>query len=164
MSKANILVVDDQDSIRHFVGKALEEDGYTVMTTGSLRETRQVLEREIPDLAILDFKLPDGTVVRVVRAPHFLATKLQAYIGRGNGDPLGSRDVEDILSVIDGRSTLLDEVRRASPDLQAYIAGEISKLLVHKDFGYAVQACAGGDRLREEFIFERLQTLTNIQQ
>ena len=32
MDKANILVVDDQDSIRHFVGKALEDDGYTVVT------------------------------------------------------------------------------------------------------------------------------------
>ena len=61
MSKASILVVDDQDSIRHFVAKALEEDGYTVQTTGSLRETRQVLEHDMPDLAILDFKLPDGT-------------------------------------------------------------------------------------------------------
>ena len=42
MSKANILVVDDQDSIRHFVSKALEEEGYQVQTTGSVRETRQV--------------------------------------------------------------------------------------------------------------------------
>ena len=67
MSKANILVVDDQDSIRHFVSKALEEDGYTVMTTGSIRESRQVLEREIPDLAILDFKLPDGTGIELLR-------------------------------------------------------------------------------------------------
>ncbi len=67
MSKASILVVDDQDSIRHFVGKALEEDGYTVQTTGSLRETRQVLEHDMPDLAILDFKLPDGNGIELLR-------------------------------------------------------------------------------------------------
>ena len=67
MSKASILVVDDQDSIRHFVAKALEEDGYTVQTTGSLRETRQVLEHDMPDLAILDFKLPDGTGIELLR-------------------------------------------------------------------------------------------------
>ena len=41
MSKATILVVDDQDSIRHFVSKALEDDGYTVRAAESVRETRQ---------------------------------------------------------------------------------------------------------------------------
>ena len=40
MSKANILVVDDQDSIRHFVTKALEEDGFTVESVGTVRESR----------------------------------------------------------------------------------------------------------------------------
>ena len=67
MSKANILVVDDQDSIRHFVGKALGDEGYAVQTTGSLREARQVLEHDLPDLAIVDLKLPDGTGIDLLR-------------------------------------------------------------------------------------------------
>jgi two-component system response regulator AtoC len=67
MSKANILVVDDQESIRHFVGKALGDDGYTVQTTGSLREARQVLEHDVPDLGIFDLKLPDGTGIDLLR-------------------------------------------------------------------------------------------------
>jgi DNA-binding NtrC family response regulator len=67
MSKANILVVDDQDSIRHFIGKALEEEGYTVQATGSVRETREALGRDMPDLAILDLKLPDGTGLELLK-------------------------------------------------------------------------------------------------
>jgi len=67
MNKATILVVDDQDSIRHFVSKTLEEDGFTVLTTGSVRETRQVLEHDVPDLLLLDFKLPDGTGLELLR-------------------------------------------------------------------------------------------------
>src|SRR5881296_1061882 len=67
MSKANILVVDDQDSIRHFVSKALEADGYAVQTTASVREAREAIEREMPDLAILDLKLPDGTGLELLR-------------------------------------------------------------------------------------------------
>ena len=67
MSKANILVVDDQESIRHFVSKALGDEGYTVQTTGTLGETRQVLEHEVPDLAIFDLKLPDGTGLELLR-------------------------------------------------------------------------------------------------
>ncbi len=67
MSKANVLVVDDQDSIRHFVSKALEEDGYTVHTTASVREARESLEKDMPDLAILDLKLPDGSGLDLLR-------------------------------------------------------------------------------------------------
>jgi two-component system response regulator AtoC len=67
MSKANILVVDDQDSIRHFVTKALEEEGYTVHACGNLREARQTIEKGMPDLAILDLKLPDGTGLDLLR-------------------------------------------------------------------------------------------------
>jgi DNA-binding NtrC family response regulator len=67
MSKANVLVVDDQDSIRHFVGKALEDDGYTVVSAGSVREAREAIERDMPDLAFLDLKLPDGTGIDLLR-------------------------------------------------------------------------------------------------
>jgi DNA-binding NtrC family response regulator len=67
MSKANILVVDDQESIRHFVSKALEEDGYTVVTAGSVADARGLVERDMPDLAILDQKLPDGTGIELLR-------------------------------------------------------------------------------------------------
>jgi DNA-binding NtrC family response regulator len=67
MSKANIIVVDDQESIRHFVSKALGDEGYTVQTTGSLREARQVLEHDVPDLGIFDLKLPDGTGIDLLR-------------------------------------------------------------------------------------------------
>jgi two-component system response regulator AtoC len=67
MSKATILVVDDQDSIRHFVSKALEDDGYTVRTAESVRETRQSIEQDMPDMMLLDLKLPDGTGIELLR-------------------------------------------------------------------------------------------------
>jgi DNA-binding NtrC family response regulator len=67
MSKANVLVVDDQDSIRHFVGKALEDDGYTVVSAASVHEAREAIERDMPDMAFLDLKLPDGTGIELLR-------------------------------------------------------------------------------------------------
>ena len=67
MSKANILVVDDQDSIRHFVSRALEDEGYTVQVTSSVREAREALDKDMPDVAILDLKLPDGTGLELLR-------------------------------------------------------------------------------------------------
>ena len=44
MSKANILVVEDQESIRHFVVKALEDEGHVVNGVGSVREARVAFE------------------------------------------------------------------------------------------------------------------------
>lgn len=63
------------------------------------------------------FKLPSGKRIRIVVAPYFLATKLEAFDGRGKGDYLASQDIEDIVAVLDGRPEILDETRGASKPL-----------------------------------------------
>src|SRR5262249_24740889 len=60
MSKASLLVVDDEDSIRHFVSKTLEDEGYEVRAAASVREAREAIEAAMPDVVLLDLKLPDG--------------------------------------------------------------------------------------------------------
>ena len=67
MSRAHILVVDDQDSIRHFVTKALEAEEFEVTGAGSARECREAIEKALPDLAIFDLKLPDGSGIELLR-------------------------------------------------------------------------------------------------
>lgn len=46
--------------------------------------------------------LPSGTAIRLISAPLFLATKFEAFAGRGAGDLLESPDLEDIINVIGG--------------------------------------------------------------
>ena len=53
--------------------------------------------------------LPSGREIRLITAPVFLATKLEAFDGRGNGDYLSSHDLGDLIAVVDGRSELLNE-------------------------------------------------------
>lgn len=48
--------------------------------------------------------------VRMITAPYFIACKLAAFAGRGNGDYLMSHDMEDIVAVMDGRPELVSEV------------------------------------------------------
>jgi hypothetical protein len=67
--------------------------------------------------------------IRSITAPFFLATKLEAFKSRGGRDYFASHDLEDVLSVIDGRAELLEEVRAASDDLRAYLALELTALL-----------------------------------
>ena len=95
--------------------------------------------------------------IRLVRPVYFVATKLEAYLGRGDSDPLGSRDIEDLLSLFDGRPELLKEIEQAKEDLREYIADQIRLLLGNSDFEYAVQSCSMGDSDREALIFERLE-------
>ena len=106
--------------------------------------------------------MPSGTLIRVVTPSYFLATKLEAYRGRGHNDPLGSRDIEDILAVVDGRDSLHAELAKAQPALQHYIANAINALLAHRDFDYAVQSAARQLPAREELIFQRLEAIAAV--
>lgn len=55
----------------------------------------------------------DGVVVRLVSPAYFVATKLEAYLGRGVGEPAASKDLEDLITVVDGRPELLAELLAA---------------------------------------------------
>ncbi len=69
-----------------------------------------------------EVELPSGLRIRVVTAPAFIATKLEAFAGRGGGDYLFSHDLGDVISIIDGRASLLAECREAPSDLRHYLA------------------------------------------
>jgi hypothetical protein len=75
-------------------------------------------------------KLRGDLEIRMVTAPYFVATKLAAFRGRGRGDFLGSHDLEDVVSVVDGRESLSAEVRDAGPELREYVGREIANLRI----------------------------------
>jgi DNA-binding response OmpR family regulator len=54
-----ILIVDDEEVIRMLYGEELEDEGYNVITTGSGRGLVELVERERPDLIILDIKMAE---------------------------------------------------------------------------------------------------------
>ncbi|RUR55188.1 hypothetical protein [Vreelandella populi] len=100
--------------------------------------------------------------INVITPPFFMATKLEAYLGRGENDPLSSRDIEDILNLVDGRKELLDEVKNMERPLKAYISEQLSSLLANPYFEMAVQSQALGDQGRIDVIYERLDLLIRI--
>lgn len=76
----------------------------------------------------------DGETIRIVSGAAFVATKLAAFKDRGDGDFYGSHDLEDIVTVVDGRESIVAEMREADESLMHYIAEEFSKLL--GDYGF----------------------------
>jgi hypothetical protein len=73
--------------------------------------------------------LPSGARIRAAPPPYLLAMKLEAFGGRGRGDFIGSRDFEDIATLLDRRAEIIDEVRQADAPLRAFVAGEAGRLL-----------------------------------
>jgi hypothetical protein len=101
--------------------------------------------------------------IRAVTAPYFLATKLEAFHGRGKNDFRLSHDLEDIVTVIDGRAELVDEVRKAERQLIKYLSKEFRSLLLNHDFmdalpGHLLPDAASQQRLG--LLIKRMRELT----
>lgn len=79
-------------------------------------------------------RLPAGFDIRLITAPAFIATKFEAFSDRGKGDLLGSHDLEDILTVLDGRAELPEEIANASDELRAYLAMRCGDLVASPSF------------------------------
>jgi predicted nucleotidyltransferase len=83
-------------------------------------------------------QLPSGKTIKMVSAPYFLITKLEAFDGRGAGDFLMSHDIEDIITVLDGRPKIIDEVKSSDAKLVNELAKRFSILLNNNQFVDAV--------------------------
>jgi len=108
------------------------------------------------------YQLNEGLKIPLVQSVYFIATKLEAYLGRGKNDPLESRDIEDIMNLFDGREELLGEIAKATSELRQYIVAQLNALLKHPDFEYVVQSTAKDNREREDLIFERLEAAMSL--
>lgn len=102
--------------------------------------------------------LDNGMQIRLVTAPAFLATKLEAFADRGQGDFLSSHDLEDVLNVVDGRPELVDELAQASAPMRQAIATCISALLAQPDFINCLPGLLA-DPDRADIITARLQCI-----
>ena len=78
--------------------------------------------------------LPGGQTIRVIAAPFFLATKMEAFRGRGRMDFQASHDLEDFVAVIEGRDTLLQEIAASPVALRDYLAEAAKTSLAESRF------------------------------
>ncbi len=80
----------------------------------------------------MNVSLSNGVVIQVVSPAYFLATKFEAFAGRGDGD-FFSHDLEDIVFVMENRSGLIDELSECPHELQFYLSAQ-AQLLLCDDF------------------------------
>src|SRR3954453_18957272 len=58
---ATILVVEDDDATRTFLADNLTADGFELLVADCAKDGIRLIETKFPDLALIDFGLPDGS-------------------------------------------------------------------------------------------------------
>ena len=58
MSQLTILVVEDEEDIRHMLVMVLQQYDFKVLTAADVKQAQSVLDDTLPDLILLDWMLP----------------------------------------------------------------------------------------------------------
>ncbi|MDD5394126.1 MAG: response regulator [Thiothrix sp.] len=64
---SHILVVEDEQHIRHFIRTALENESYQVTEAGTYHSALQAIQNQRLDMIILDLGLPDGDGLELIK-------------------------------------------------------------------------------------------------
>ena len=79
------------------------------------------------------FKNIEGTKIGILSAPCFLATKFEAFHDRG-GDYRTSHDFEDIIYVLDNRTTIIEEIAIETEPIKAFLTQQFTIIFNHLNF------------------------------
>jgi len=109
-----ILLVEDDEATRTFLADNLSADGYELLVTDSMHEGRRLLERQFPDLVLVDVGLPDGSGLELLRSVR-------------EADGATSRlDPATPMLVLSGRADELDRVRGFEGGADDYVVKPFS--------------------------------------
>ena len=109
--------------------------------------------------------LPSGRRINLVSAPYFLMTKFAAFDGRGNDDYLMSHDIEDIVALLDGRPSIIENVSSADEAVKKAIKSRASQLLRDNGFLEAIPGHLPADdasQARGPIVLQRISDLAGL--
>lgn len=106
-------------------------------------------------------ELRPGLSLRHLDAPHFVATKFEAFNDRGARDVYLSHDLEDIVTVIDGRAELADELLAADTSVRNHVIRQMRALLAHPDMQNALPGLVA-QPIRAGVVLQRLHDIASM--
>ena len=109
--------------------------------------------------------LGEGVRAPVIEPACFLATKLAAFRDRGLRDLYMSKDLEDILTLLDGCESIVALVRAAPIPIGNFVARELATHLENPDFVDALPGFSRTDevsRARMLLVNERMAQLAEL--
>ena len=111
------------------------------------------------------YRVADGLDVLAITPVYFVATKLEAFRGRGRGDYEASHDLEDILTVLAGIEALRSEIREGASHVATSVRNELATLAGVEAFVDAIEGHFEGDAAgqhRARVVHEWLKSLTTV--
>lgn len=99
--------------------------------------------------------------IRVLALPYLVASKIEAFKGRGKGAFLYSHDVGDIVTLFDGRANIASDLNEGSESVKKYLLRELGAIHATPSFIDSLEAHIS-DRLnlsgRKTVILQRLKS------
>ena len=75
-----------------------------------------------------------GETIKIFDLPYLIATKIEAFKGRGKGQFRTSHDIEDIVTLIDGSSSFAVIFQDANADVKKFVKAELTKFIEDTNF------------------------------
>jgi len=107
-------------------------------------------------------QLEKELAIKLVTPPYFLATKIEAFKGRGEGDYMASHDMEDIITVLDGRREIIDEIKSSSDKLKTFLSRTFRIFLADENFLDAIPGQLLPDQANQARVPRLLKILEEI--
>ena len=86
IDKRSLLIVEDNDALRDRLAMAMETRGFAARTAASVAEGLLAIKQNIPDFAVIDLRLLDGSGLDVVKSLESRAPGSRTIILTGYGD------------------------------------------------------------------------------
>ena len=102
------------------------------------------------------------TPLKIVSAVGFLVTKYLTFTERGEGDFYASHDLEDFITVMDGRAAIVEEINEAPEALRNYLITNIQSLVEDEDFQEALPGHLPPDSASQQRLPQLQQKLKDI--
>lgn len=103
--------------------------------------------------------LEPGLDILLISPVYFLATKLEAFKNRGNKDFYASHDLEDIITVFDGRESIFDEILNSDKEIKSFI---VKTFIEYQQEYQFIQSLPGHLSLYNSLANERAQRIESI--
>ena len=104
----------------------------------------------------------EGRTIETISPVYLIASKLAAFTNRGNEDFWASHDLEDLITVVDGRDCIVDELRGSNADVRQYIARKVRGYLHSNEFEQALPSYLDSDPASQERLPSLHQKLQDI--
>ncbi len=86
MTTIQILLVDDEKSIRRLIQKEMAASHRVITTAGSAQEASDAIRRQRFDVIVLDIKLPDGNGLNLMISFREMLPEAEVILITGHGD------------------------------------------------------------------------------